>query len=254
MKRAKRASLALVSATLGLSVFGAVRTSHSPHVAAVRTLASSREQSAAGSVGRALFLSEASPANDRNLAAVRRTLRRNEQGTYISEILRHRDSSLARWPDRTDRPLSVWIQPAAAIEDWTLTYVDRVREAFEEWDALDLPVRFVFVDDSARAEIHVAWIDHFREPISGRTKWARDDDWLITDANIVLAVHHHQGEILDEDAMRAMALHEIGHLLGLDHTQDNSSIMAPRVRVRELSSADRATVRLLYSLPPGPVR
>jgi predicted Zn-dependent protease len=54
--------------------------------------------------------------------------------------------------------------------------------------------------------------------------------------------------------MKAMTLHEVGHLLGLDHTEDLSSIMAPRVRVRELSMADRATARLLYTLPPGGVR
>src|SRR5207237_7630095 len=105
--------------------------------------------------------------------------------------------------------------------------------------------------DSAHAEVHVTWIDHFDQPISGRTRWGRDDRWTITDANITLAMHHHQGELLDEDSMRAMAMHEIGHLLGLDHTSDSTSIMAPRVRVRGLSTADRATVRLLYSLPPG---
>ncbi|HEX3868652.1 MAG TPA: matrixin family metalloprotease, partial [Gemmatimonadaceae bacterium] len=63
-----------------------------------------------------------------------------------------------------------------------------------------------------------------------------------------------EGELLDEDSMRAMAMHEIGHLLGLDHTSDELSIMAPKVRVRELSDADRATVRLLYSLPAGSFR
>jgi hypothetical protein len=30
--------------------------------------------------------------------------------------------------------------------------------------------------------------------------------------------------------------------------------MAPRVRVRDLTDADRATVKLLYALPAGPIR
>jgi predicted Zn-dependent protease len=70
----------------------------------------------------------------------------------------------------------------------------------------------------------------------------------------VLAVHQRGGAALDDESMKAMALHEVGHLLGLDHTEDQTSIMAPRVRVRALSDADRATVRLLYTLPPGAVR
>ena len=81
-----------------------------------------------------------------------------------------------------------------------------VRAAFQEWGALHLPIGFSFADDSSDADVHVTWIDHFNEAISGRTRWARDDDWVITDANIILAVHHHQGEQLDTSAMRAMAL------------------------------------------------
>jgi predicted Zn-dependent protease len=180
---------------------------------------------------------------------------RNEQaGTYIADILLERDSALARWPDRKGVPLTVWIQPASNVHDFSPSFAARVRAAFEEWDALDLPVHFSFVDDSADAEVHVSWIDRFRDPISGRTRWARDDSWTITDANITLAVHHNQGELLEDDAMQAMALHEIGHLLGLDHTGDTTSIMAPRVRVRSLSAADRATARLLYALPAGPIK
>jgi predicted Zn-dependent protease len=169
-------------------------------------------------------------------------------------MLAERDSALARWPDRSSEPLLVWVQPASGIEGWSSSYVDEVRNAFEEWDALNLPVRFTFTSDSADADVHVSFVDHFEEEISGRTKWARDDEWWITDADIVLAVWHRDGPILDNEAMHAMSLHEIGHLLGLDHTSDSTSIMAPKVRVRQISPADRATVRLLYTLPPGGVR
>ena len=91
------------------------------------------------------------------------------------------------------------------------------------------------------------------KPIPGLTE-AHDDDWWIVEANIVLAVHHRGGEPLDSSAVRAIALHEIGHLLGLDHTTDTANIMTPKVRVKELSDADRATARLLYKLPPGKVK
>ena len=191
---------------------------------------------------------------EREKEEVRRRLTEGSNGTYIAEMLAERDSALARWPDRHGRPLMVWIQPTSDVPDWRETYPEGVRRAVHAWDALELPVRFAFASDSANADVHISFIDHFDEPISGRTKWARDDDWWITNADIVLAVHHRSGGALDDDAMHAMALHELGHLLGLDHTEDPTSIMAPRVRVRELSAADRATVRLLYTLPPGGVR
>lgn len=186
-------------------------------------------------------------------AAVRKRLAESGTGTYIGEMLVERDSALARWPNRAT-PLTIWIQPDSHVRGWDEGYVDEVRDAFREWDALHLPVRFAFTGDSAAADVHVSFIDHFDEPISGRTRWARDEAWWITNGDIVLALYHKGGPKLDEDALRAMALHEIGHLLGLDHTEDPSSIMAPKVRVRALSPADRATVRLLYTLPPGGVR
>ena len=193
----------------------------------------------------------ATPVKDRR--DVLRRLREGAHGTYIGDILLERDSTLVRWADRRGMPLTIWIQPQSNISDFSSAFVQEVRNAFEEWDGLRLPVRFAFVDDSTDAKIHVTWVDHFSQPISGRTRWARDDDWSITDANITLAVHHSSGDLLDDDAVRAMALHEIGHLLGLDHTSDSTSVMAPRVRVRQLSDADRATVRLIYTLPAGPV-
>ena len=205
------------------------------------------ESSAAGSIARAR-------GRTRDVSEVRRRIQQGEPGTYIGEILLTRDSSLTRWRERTDRPLRVWIQPSANIPDWDPEFISEVRNAFRQWMDTGIPVRFSFVSDSARADVHVRFVDRFGDPISGKTRWARDEEWWIVDGDIVLAVHHDGGEALDHLAVRAIALHEVGHLLGLDHTADISNIMTARVRVRELSEADRQTMRLLYTLPPGPVR
>ncbi|MEP7067345.1 MAG: matrixin family metalloprotease [Gemmatimonadota bacterium] len=190
----------------------------------------------------------------RDVLDIRRRIELGATGTYIGEILGERDSALSRWPERMTQPVRVWVGSGPAIEGWDDTYPDRVRDAFDQWAGLGIPVKFTFVRDSSDADVHVAWIDHFDTPISGKTIWARDSKWWIVTANITLALHHNGGELLDQKAIHAIALHEVGHLLGLDHTADTTNIMTARVRVRDLSEADRATMKLLYSLPPGSVK
>lgn len=187
-------------------------------------------------------------------AESRRRLEMFSSGTYIGDILAAHDSSLARWPDRQGVPLRVWVQSSTTLPDWNPDNVALIREAFISWTEAGVPLNFTFVLDSASADVHVTWIDKFNEQISGKTLWTHDERWRIVDADILLALHHRSGEALDVSALRAIALHEVGHLVGLDHTRDTTAIMAPRVHTRELSRADRATVQLLYALPPGSVR
>lgn len=214
-----------------------------------------RNESAGGTVTLPPVISRGGGDDDKTVREMSRAkLRDGEAGTYIPEILLARDSALARWHARPNAPLTIWVQQRPDIPDWNGEYIESVDNAFLEWDALGLPIRFTIVRDSAEAEVHVTWIDRFDVPISGRTRWSRDDNWWIINGSIVLAVHHQQGEVLDPLAMKAMALHEVGHLLGLDHTSDPGSIMAPRVRVRDLTTIDKATVRLLYSVPAGTLR
>ncbi len=215
------------------------------------TLAATEDESPAISAPRGAVTRRGSVGGGRT--DVRSRLELSSAGTYIDEVLAAHDSSLARWPERGGQPLHVWIQPIARLHDWTPTSVSIVRDAFIEWSESGIPLTFSFVLDSASADVHVSWIDRFNEPISGKTLWSHDNRWSILEATIVLAVHHRTGELLDTAATRAIALHEVGHLIGLDHTADTTSIMTPRVRVKTLSPIDRATARLLYLLPPGPV-
>ena len=193
------------------------------------------------------------PAPRRDLAEIQRRLTDGESGTYIREILLQRDDNNARWPDRQSEPLRVWIQPTSAFADFHASYPVRAREAFERWMRAGVPVPWTFVADSAACDIPVTWVDHFDMPISGRTRWSRDQHWWIVGSSIEVALHHQSGGALNAEAIYAITLHEVGHVLGLDHTQDERSIMAARVRVSELSELDEHTAQLIYSIPPGSV-
>jgi len=227
------------------------KTTDESEVSGVRDVAS-RERIAATGTVLSRAPSDVTPARD--LDEIRRRIAQNEPGTYIGEILAERDSNIARWPDRTSHPLRVWVQTPQSAPDWNPGFVGRVRDAFTTWESAGAPVPFTFVMDSSDADVHVTWVDHFDEQISGKTMWARDENWWIVEANIAIALHHNHGEALDASAVRAIAVHEVGHLLGLDHCADTANIMTARVRVRELSPADKATMRLIYAVPPGSVR
>jgi hypothetical protein len=245
----KRIALPLIGVIAGVLAMAATRPTTVRRWTGIPTV---RSESAGGTVLSAIRKSGGDDDETKQIAIAR--LRNGEAGTYLPEILLERDSAVARWHDRPFVPVTVWVQSAQALDDWNDDYVQSVADAFRTWDAVELPIRFKVVADSAAAEVHVTWIDRFDAPISGRTRWSRDDNWWIVNASIVLAVHHQQGEVLDRLAMKAMALHEVGHLLGLDHTTDPGMIMAARVRVRDLTDKDKATIRLLYTVPAGPLR
>ncbi len=178
-------------------------------------------------------------------------------GTFIPDILLLADSALQRWPDRRATPLRVFVSDEGPVQRGRVRddFLQAAREAFTIWEGVELPIRFAFVSDSALADITVAWVTDFRgDPVLGRTKVVRDARYWIIRADIQLATMRRDasGE-LDPTVIRALALHEIGHGIGLDHAADTTLIMAPKIRARAITLADKATAQLLYSVPPGSV-
>jgi len=185
---------------------------------------------------------------------MRRQLAQGAGDTYIDDLITARDSAVIRWPDRVMHPLRVWIAEDGSLGGWNPDFVPAIRDAFDTWAQTGIPVHFTFVIDSASADVHVRFVDRFVNGISGKTVWSRDNGWWLISSDIQIALAHPGGGTVSPPQIRAIALHEVGHLLGMDHAAAPDHIMSARIRVRELTDADRATVRLLYSIPAGTLR
>ena len=171
--------------------------------------------------------------------------------TYLADILAARENHLARWVDRSESPITVWIQPRPGLKDFWPEFRDRARDAFYTWSASGIPLRFLFIDDSVSSEVRLRWVDRFSDAAAGKTYWSRDQNWWIVSADIEIAIHRSTGEAYDGPAIRAITLHEVGHLIGLDHSPSAGDIMAAQVHVLGLSPTDLRTAAIVYRLPPG---
>ena len=243
------AVLALFAAFVGTQILGARRPGDAS--APPRYAATDGEAADAGS--EMAPIDEADPAV---AAATRQRITERGYGTYIGEILAQQDSALARWPDDSGTPIRIWVQPASSVEGWTPQFTQYGVDAFLAWQQVGLPIRFAFVSDSAAADAQLVWVDRLEPaPRIGSTLRMNDPRGLVVRGLISVATHGSDGRVLGETVIRTTALHEVGHLIGLNHTADTTSIMAAELSESHLLSAsDKATALLLYDLPPGSLK
>lgn len=174
---------------------------------------------------------------------------------YMDSLLAESDSMLRRWTERLGRPITVTL-----VRDslFTAARVDErpIREAFARWQELPLGLQFSFTTDTSGVEVVVQWIERFdpEEKRTGQTDLEVAPGGAIQHARITLSLRDPTGAVLDGAALTAAATHEVGHALGLGHSNRPGDVMFAMPRSATLSMRDRRTAELIYGLPPGSVK
>jgi hypothetical protein len=186
--------------------------------------------------------------------AGRALLARNSGQTYLDSLLISTDSLVRRWPDRGGAPFRIALLEGES-PDYGARMAGFVREAASRWEAAGIGWRFGFTGDSANADIIVRWRMSFG---NGNQAGVTDLRWTnagpVRHAYISLATRNEGDSLFSDEALLGAAIHELGHAMGLPHSADSADVMFPVTRVTTVSDRDRATARLLYSLPPGSLR
>lgn len=168
---------------------------------------------------------------------------------------------IGRWPDGTGTLVVALPPPPVADAARGAALHRGALRGILAWDRHPFPIRVLDrgVDAGVTAHIEVRWVSRLGPGEAGRVRsgWSlRGDDFRfeITDFVLALEVAPPGAALpldLDPDEVERVAAHEMGHALGLGHSDHPGDLMYPTNTARALSPRDYRTLEALYRLPAG---
>lgn len=141
-------------------------------------------------------------------------------------------------PQMADQALAGRLQRAAAA-------------GVRQWNGQPFPV---LVDERGTRDAHfsVQWVTSLGSGRLGlaRTAWSPQTGLKVVSLQLV-TTHPYAGTPMDPRQVRLVAAHEMGHALGLPHSDEPRDVMYPENTATTLTARDYRTLEALYALQDG---
>ena len=167
---------------------------------------------------------------------------------YLTVRAEEFDGTASHWDN--PKAINVYIPPHHP-------YASTIRHAFEYWDqSAGINLHFVMVSTPDQAQDEVIFVEKLDGTAVGltqkkfqRTTYTDGTEKIkLVGMKIYIAMQDPQGKQMSRDQIYTVALHEVGHSLGLGHTQDPKSIMYPNAYKYGLMEVTRQDMINLYNL------
>lgn len=175
--------------------------------------------------------------------------------TYLHELNKH---ELAQWPLHK-RVLNVYVKPGNYVNGYRNSYKSALISAFQEWTKVSNGrLRFRPVATERQADITVKWVSKLNSNRDSHevgktytlTKRYRGSKVGLIEKAHVNFLTHLNGRTMSDLQMRKIALHEIGHAIGIQgHSSDPRDIMfhsTSPYQNASLTTRDINTMKNLY--------
>lgn len=124
-----------------------------------------------------------------------------------------------------------------------LKYLNSIREAFAEWEKINPQVTFRETN-LQDAEVHIQWIKEFGGHPLGQVVKTDFVQVGLGDSNCL-----NKWQPYTYETVLNIATHEIGHVLGLDHSNDSTNIMYESLNTKYEIDVGEENI-----IPPGYIR
>jgi hypothetical protein len=195
-----------------------------------------------------------SPGEAADLTQLAESILGSETDVYLVPVESPSGGVLPRWrtgEDGSARTVTIHFEAPDDPVRFGTGYRWAVNQALSQWTSIPgVSLRFREAAGRGTAQVIVKWVTQMSTEHSGLTAWETDQNGWIASAVVTLTLLRRDGQQVDRSLARRIALHEVGHLIGLGHSEDAGDMMFPTSEQTHLSPRDRSTARLLYAVEP----